>query len=111
MAHSVVSIVTKKRESAARKGYPVSLDALTVVASKSSLITHGHPAATAGSVGTAYLVAKSIDDTPILKSLDQLMKHTKRINTEFVTAVRLVSEALEMKNNKDAQKQNPERLF
>ncbi|MHA1576965.1 MAG: ADP-ribosylglycohydrolase family protein [Candidatus Thorarchaeota archaeon] len=79
-----------------------AIDALTVFATKSSLITHGHLAATAGSVGTAFLVAKSLDDTPILKSLDLLMKHTKRISLEFVTAISLVSEALEMKDNKEA---------
>ena len=79
-----------------------ALDALRVIASKSSLITHGHPSATAGSVGTAFLVAKSLDDTPILKSLDQLVKHTERISTEFGTAINLVKEALVMKDNKEA---------
>ncbi|MHA1637165.1 MAG: ADP-ribosylglycohydrolase family protein, partial [Candidatus Thorarchaeota archaeon] len=66
------------------------------------LITHGHPAATAGSIGTAYLVAKAILETPLLKSVEELKRFTKGISTDFTERLELIPEALEMDDNKRA---------
>ncbi|MHA1928131.1 MAG: ADP-ribosylglycohydrolase family protein [Candidatus Thorarchaeota archaeon] len=79
-----------------------ALNALKVIASKSSLITHGHPAATAGSIGTAYLVAKAILETPFSKSVEDLNRFTEGISPDFTERLELVPEALEMDDNKRA---------
>ncbi|NWF96501.1 MAG: ADP-ribosylglycohydrolase family protein [Candidatus Thorarchaeota archaeon] len=70
--------------------YPHALDALRFYASKVSLMTHGSPVATAGSVATAYLVARSLDGIPVMNLLPDLVSFTMPISLEFAGHVQKV---------------------
>ncbi len=71
--------------------FPHSLDALRFYASKVSLMTHGSPVATAGSVATAYLVARSLDGTEVMDILPDLVSFTMPISPEFAEHVQRVT--------------------
>jgi len=73
---------------------------LKEVAIASSLATHGHPCALAGSVATAYLVALAVKDTEPEKHVDMLCDFTADISVEFVTKIRQVPDCLEMESRK-----------
>lgn len=63
---------------------------LVEVASASSLITHGHPCATAGSVATAGLVSMALDGMEPADMVDSLCDLVAAISEEFVAAIRQV---------------------
>ncbi len=63
---------------------------LVEVATASSLITHGHPCATAGSVATAGLVSMALDGMEPADMVDSLCDLVVAISEEFVVAVRQV---------------------
>ena len=73
---------------------------LKKLAIASSLATHGHPCALAGSVATAYLVALAVKDTAPEKYVDMLCDFTEGISEEFVAKIRQVPDCLEMGSRK-----------
>jgi ADP-ribosylglycohydrolase len=82
--------------------YHHALDALIPMASHVSLITHGHPAATAGSIATAFLVASSLPGTATDELLDGLIRHSRPVSEDFVRHVGLISQALDEESSKSA---------
>jgi ADP-ribosylglycohydrolase len=73
-------------------GYLYQADStrLREVAEASGLITHGHPAAVAASIGAAYLVKLALDGIPTRDYIPRLMAFTDGISEEFDDAVRRV---------------------
>lgn len=63
---------------------------LRQIAEASGLITHGHPAAVAASIGAAYLVKLALDGVPPAEYIPRLMKFTDGISDEFDDAIRRV---------------------
>ncbi len=82
--------------------YPHAIDALTNMASHVSLMTHGHPCATAGSFATAFLVARSLDGTNTADILVELIRKSARISEEFAKYIMRVPIVLGMEDLKDA---------
>ncbi len=77
---------------------------LVEIASKSSLMTHGHPVATASAIGTAFLVSKALNDTPVLDALDDLLALTQGISDEFIETMRYVYKAIDIEDPADLQR-------
>jgi ADP-ribosylglycohydrolase len=73
-------------------GYLYQHDAnrLRQVAEASGLITHGHPAAVAASIGAAYLVKLALDGVPVTEYAPRLMAFTDGISDEFDDVIRRV---------------------
>ena len=63
---------------------------LIEVASASSLITHGHPCATGGSIATAALVSMALDGMEPKEMVESLCDLVAPISAEFVSAIRKV---------------------
>lgn len=63
------------------------------VAHASSLITHGHPAAIAGSIAAAYAVKLALDGVPVPQYLPKIMAFTDGISEEFEQALRHIGHA------------------
>lgn len=63
------------------------------VAHASSLITHGHPAAIAGSIAAAYAVKLALDGVPVPQYLPKIMAFTDGISDEFEQALRHIGHA------------------
>ncbi len=82
--------------------YKNKMDMLMEIAAKSSLATHGHPAATAGSIGTAYLVVRALEGVPILDAVDSLMEETKGMSKDFTDCMGLIPAALEEEDSRKA---------
>ena len=66
---------------------------LREVAVASSLVTHGHPAALAASVGAAYAVKLALDGVPVSQYLPRIMQAADGISDEFDQALRAVGQA------------------
>jgi ADP-ribosylglycohydrolase len=64
---------------------------LREIAKASSLITHGHPAAIAASVGAAYAVKLALDDVPVADYLRLISEFTDDMSDEFAQALRRVA--------------------
>ena len=82
--------------------YRHATDAITGLGSKISLMTHGHPTATAGSVATAFLVAKSLSSTETIELLNKLDLVTRRIDEDFAEHMLKIPQALETDTPKAA---------
>lgn len=82
--------------------FRTDLNMLEELATKSSLITHGHPAATAGSIGTAYLVVKALEGIPILDSVESLLERTEGMSKDFTDCIGKIPAALEEENSRKA---------
>jgi len=67
---------------------------LREIASASSLITHGHPAALAASVGAAYLVKLSLDGVHPRDYMRRVLEFTDGISDEFDAAIYRVGHTL-----------------
>lgn len=66
---------------------------LRQIAAASSLITHGHPAAVAASVGAAYAVKLALDGVPVSQYLPRIMQVTEGMSDEFDAALYRVGHA------------------
>ncbi|MHA1303663.1 MAG: ADP-ribosylglycohydrolase family protein [Candidatus Heimdallarchaeaceae archaeon] len=66
------------------------------IAKKSSLITHGHPSATAGSVSNALIISLALNRIPIDKWLEIIIEHSETISTKFALKIRDINKALKM---------------
>jgi ADP-ribosylglycohydrolase len=62
-------------------------------AAASSLITHGHPAAVAASIGAALAVKLALDGVPLSQSIPRIMQATDGISADFDTALRALGHA------------------
>ncbi|MFH1421125.1 MAG: ADP-ribosylglycohydrolase family protein [Planctomycetota bacterium] len=69
----------------------------------SSITTHGHPCALAGSVATAYLVALAVNNEPPEKYIDKLCEFTADISDEFVAKISYVPNCLAMESEEAFQ--------
>lgn len=78
------------------------LDAIVQVASASSQITHGHPAATAGAIGSAFMVARAVDGCDVMSSLPLLMKRTSGIHPDFTSRLAFLPGALALNSDQQA---------
>lgn len=76
--------------------YHGDVQKIVEVGSSTSLITHGHPCATAGSVATAYLVSLALDHTPPGEMIDRLLAVTAPISAEFNKAIEPVRRSLSL---------------
>ncbi len=70
------------------------VDALRQVAEASSLVTHGHPAALAASIGAAYLVKLALDGVEPEQYFGRLYAFTDGIAEDFDQALRRLSHVL-----------------
>ncbi|MFQ5502838.1 MAG: ADP-ribosylglycohydrolase family protein [Phycisphaerae bacterium] len=70
-------------------------DRIIRLASETSTLTHGHPAATAGGVATALLVSWALDDLAPADMLQRLVECTRSISAEFVDKVEQVPGVLD----------------
>ncbi len=84
--------------------YRHALDAITGLGSKISLMTHGHPIATAGSVATAFLVAKSLDGTDTADLHDELVRRIRQIDEDFAIHMILIPTAMAEQSSKVAHR-------
>lgn len=70
-------------------------DRITRMAAKTSELTHGHPAATAGGVATALLVSWALDGLPPDAMFDRLVERARPISKEFVEKLMQVPTVLQ----------------
>lgn len=76
--------------------YHSSPDKLREIAIASSQATHGHPAALAGSVGTAYLVAQGLKETEPRHLPEALLEFTSGMSEDFTFRIEEVMEVLNL---------------
>lgn len=67
---------------------------LRQVAYSSGIITHGHPAAIAASIGAAYLVKLALDGVPVEQFMPRVMQFTDGTSDEFDQAILRVGHGL-----------------
>ncbi len=74
--------------------YANDLEMLKKVATASSIATHAHPTAIAGSIATAYLVALALKGTHPEEMIQSLIKFTEGISSEFTLKIHQLKKLL-----------------
>jgi ADP-ribosylglycohydrolase len=75
---------------------------LKQVAHASGICSHGHPAADAACIGTAYLVKLALDRLPPDEMIPALLKFTEGISKEFDHAIHKIEECLQWPDEEKA---------
>jgi ADP-ribosylglycohydrolase len=82
--------------------YQEDPDRLRQVASASGILTHGHPAADAASIGMAYLIKLALDGRPVEEWTEILLIFTEGVSEEFDAVIRKVPACLEWEDEEAA---------